>query len=674
MPLSVDQTLMKARKHLKYGALAEAEQLFRSILARFPKNKKAIEGINAVYRQQSSNTSQRAGPLQDQLQALIKLYNQGRLEEVIGKAEALITQFPKAFILYNILGAANAGLNKFDRAIENFTKALQIKPDYAEAYNNLGAALKDEGELDAAIESYTKALRFDPDLAEAHYNMGAALQGKDDLNAAMKSYGKALRIKPDYAEVHNNIGNLLQGKGDTDAAIESYARAIQFNPNYAEAHNNIGNVLQGKGETDAAKKSYTRALQFKPDYAEAHNNLGNVLLAKDDLDAAIDSYNKAIQFKPDYAEAHNNMGLALQDKYELDGAIESFTKALQIKSDYAETYRNITNVKKYKADDPLIANMSELLLNSNLSSSDQSHLSFALGKAMEDIGQYDKAFKFLSAGNSLRKSELSYDIDVDRKLFTLVKNTFQNDIPVLRTENCSFSLDEKTPVFIFGMPRSGTTLVEQILSSHSAVYGAGELEHLSTEIAKLGWSIAGVDEMKLNQLRKLYLARLSKLATAETYVTDKMPLNFIWIGFALSSLPKARFIHVQRDARATCWSLFKHYFTSRGNGYAYDLDDVVEYYKIYVELMSFWLAKFPDRIYDLNYETLTENQEAETRLLLKYVGLEWEDQCLDFHNNAREVRTASAIQVRQKMYKGSSQEWLKYKEHLTQFVQDLDGF
>jgi hypothetical protein len=224
------------------------------------------------------------------------------------------------------------------------------------------------------------------------------------------------------------------------------------------------------------------------------------------------------------------------------------------------------------------------------------------------------------------------------------------------------------------MPRSGTTLVEQILASHSQVHGAGELVLLGQSINSIDWEATQLSSNQLHSIHKSYFSGLAKIGVPEAYITDKMPANVWWIGFIIAAIPDASIIHVRRDARATCWSNFKQYFSGKGNGYAYDLQDVPEYYKMYVDLMAFWHNLYPDRIYDLEYEALTENTEAESRKLLRHVGLNWEDQCLEFHKTKRTVQTASVMQVRREMYQGSSNEWRKYEKHLGPMIESLRGF
>jgi len=674
MSLSVDQALRKAKRHANKGEADLAEQKYKSVLEKFPKNRRAIEGLKALQQPKAVKAATNSEPSQEQINRLIALYDQGKLQEALIQGEALAKQFPNAPFTPNLLGAVNAGLGRLEKAVASYTKALQIKPDYAEAHNNLGNTLSDLGKPEDAVASYNESLQIKPDYAEAHNNLGNALKALGKPEEAVASYNKALQIKPDYAEAHNNLGNALKALGKPEEAVPSLTKALQIKPDYAEAHYNLGSTLNYLGKPEEAVASYNKALQIKPDFAEAHNNLGNALKALGKPEEAVASYNKALQINPDYAEAHNNLGNTLSDLGKPEETVASYNRALQIKPDHAEAHRNLSVIKKYHDEDPQRHRMLELVERHDLSDKDRMHLNFALGKAYGDIGNHDKAFSYLLDGNRLRKEELKYEIASARALFAEIKSTFSEDVRILNVFKESEGTKDQQPIFILGMPRSGTTLVEQILASHSQVYGAGELGLLRQAVNAVKWNSARLSLEQLKSIRKSYLSGLTEIGASERYMTDKMPLNFLWIGFIFAATPEANIVHVKRDARATCWSNFKLYFSRRGNGFAYDLQDVAEYYKMYIDLMAFWHEKFPGRIYDLNYEALTEYQEDETRKLLENVGLNWEDQCLEFHKTKRAVQTASATQVRQKMYQGSSEEWRKYEKHLEPMIELLRGF
>ena len=564
-------------------------------------------------------------PPSEQLQPIINLYNQGQLQQALSESSQLLERFPNSVVLYNIAGACNAGLMQFDAAINNYKQALKIKPDYAHAYNNMGNTLSEKGDLEAAIENYKQALK----------------------------------IKPDYVQAYNNIGIALKDKGDLEAAIESYKQALKIKPNYAQAYNNMGIALKGKGDLSAAISSYKQALKIKPDYAQAFNNMGNALSEKGDLEVAIQSYKQALKIKPDYAEAYSNMGSALKDKGDLEAAIESYKQALKIKPDYAEVYRNLSNIHRYKEHDEYFLKMQSLCQSSSVSDEQRCHLNFALSKASEDLNEVGQSFNYLKIGNELRKKILSYDIKKDIELFSQLKKSY----PSIALQSVVESSDLK-PIFILGMPRSGTTLVEQIVSSHSEVTGAGELSYVSKFGGPTARGAIKPNAKMILDFRQRYIEALKKRSDVRSIVTDKMPQNFLYVGLIFSAFPDAKVIHVNRDPAATCWSNYKHYFIDKGLGYCYDLDDTVTYFGLYTDLMQFWLGHYGDRIYNINYDNLTMNQDDETRKLIEYLELEWENDCLSPQHNKRSVRTVSQQQVRQKVYQGSSQQWHKFEPYL----------
>ena len=300
MSLSVGKALRKAHSHAMAGELAAAEELYKQVLSKFPKNKKAIQGYQKLKTRVASKGLSNSESPQEQIQELINLYNQGQYEKVLDTAKLLISLFPKVITLHYIQGASYAALKRYDAAIDSYKQAIKIKPDFAEAYNNLGDALKDKGELDAAIDSYKQAIKIKPDFAEAYNNMGIALKDKGELDAAIDSYKQAIKIKPDFAEAYNNMGTSLQNVGELDAAIDNYKQAIKIKPDFAEAYNNMGTSLQNMGELDAAIDSHKQAIKIKPNYASAYNNIGIALKDKGELDAAIDNYKQALTIKPDY--------------------------------------------------------------------------------------------------------------------------------------------------------------------------------------------------------------------------------------------------------------------------------------------------------------------------------------------------------------------------------------
>ena len=534
-------------------------------------------------------------------------------------------------------------------------------------------ALYSNGQIEKAIEGVEALIKDYPNEALLHNISGAFYQAIGQLNESLDSFEKAITINSDYAEAHYNLGFTLQQLGQLEAAMKSYEQAIAIKHAYPNAHNNLGAILQELGQLDAAVESYEQAIAIKPDYADAYNNLGNALRGLGQMDAGVNCLKKAIAIKPDFAQAHNNLGVSFQEQSQVDDAVKQYEKAIALKPDYVSAHHHLSVLKKYTASDPHIAQMQSLLSTGNLSQSDQTHLCFALAKVNEDLGKQDEFFEFLHEGNRLRKEELNYSLDNSKILSSTVKKMFSS------TLSPSYEPSTIQPIFIVGMLRSGTSLAEQIIASHHAVYGAGELNTLANLIEPILNDHLAKDKYKLSEktflsIRQEYLEALSRFNVPENVITDKMPLNCQYIGFILSAFPEAKIVHMKRDARATCWSIYKHYFSSAGNGWAYNLDDLAGFYGIYSNIMDFWHQTFPDKIYDLCYEDLTTNQEEETRKLLEYCELDWDENCLNFHTSKRAVKTASALQVRQKMYQGSSEAWKKHEEYLQPLIKALSSY
>jgi tetratricopeptide (TPR) repeat protein len=635
--------------------------------------------------------------------------------KAIDQLQNAIQSFEKAVIIkpnftdaYYNLGLTFQELNMLEAAVKSYEKAIEIEPKYAIAHNNLGIVFKELGQIYESINSYQKAIVFQPEFPEAYNNLGNALKENDHLDKAISSYEKAISLAPNFSDAYNNIGIILSNQGKADEAIKFYKKALDIEPNYSEFHNNLGNALKENGQLDEAIMSYKAAITNQFDYADAHYNLGLILHRLQRLDGAVSSYKTAITFEPDYADAHYNLGILFHDtgrlemaiesiktaikinpenadthKYlgntfqsngQIDEAIKCYEKALSINPFHADAHRNLSTIKNYSHGDDQITLMEEILQDGSLTKSDQIYLDFALAKANEDLEKKDDLFKVLNEGNRLRQEELNYSLKKDLDEHSNLKKLI-NINPSNSNKSVSFKPSKIQPIFIVGMPRSGTSLVEQIISSHQKTYGAGELSTLNNLIMPIvndciiqDKKVSDDDYLKI---RNEYLGHISRLNAPETIITDKMPTNFRYIGFILKAFPEAKIINLNRDSRAVCWSIYKSFFPGKGLGWAFNMEDLAGYYNSYSDLMSFWHQLFPKKIYDICYEDLTINQEPETRKLLEYCELDWDDNCLNFHTNKRAVKTTSSLQVRKKMYQGSSEVWKKYESYLKPLISNL---
>ena len=463
------------------------------------------------------------------------------------------------------------------------------------------------------------------------------------------------------------LGHMEQVELTSRELLRHYPRSVLL-------LNFLGIALQRQGKLSQAVEVLDKAIELKSDVVDSHSNRGIALKELGRAEGALASYDRAIELQPDFPEAHFNRGNVLLGLGRFDEAAESYEQAIAIRQDFSEAHRSLSTLKHYTPDDAQVDLMERLFAAANTSDADRMELGFALAKAHEDLGDIDTSFDFLTEGNDLRKQVQHYDIEDDRKLFAEIKSLFSaaGPSPVAAQQSTS----PIRPVFIVGMLRSGTSLVEQILASHSQVHGAGELDAMTRLASPLlsdlieqqdSMQLRGLPDADSDELRNAYLDTLGELGVTERIITDKMPLNFRWIGFILSALPDAKIIHLNRDPMATCWSVYKHYFPDPCL-FAYDLEDLAKFYRLYVDLMAFWRERYRDSIYDLDYERLTENQESETRELLAFCDLGWEDRCIDFHETARQVRTMSAAQVRKQLYKGSSEAWKKFEHRLQPLI------
>ena len=592
----------------------------------------------------------------------VTLQELGRLEEAEASLRQAIAMKPDYAKAHNNLANTLKQLGRLEEAEASLKQAIALKPDYADAHRNLGKTLQELGRLDGAEASYRQAIILKPDYAEAHSNLGNTLQELGRLDEAEASYRQAIILKPDYAEAHSNLGNTLQELGRLDEAEAGHRQAIALNPDLAEAHSNLGVTLQELGRLDEAEASYRQAIILKPDYAEAHSNLGTTLKKVGSLDEAEAGHRQAIALNPDYAVGHNNLGVTLQELGRLDEAEASYRQAIIIKPDYAEAHSNLAGIKKFLSRDEQFLQMQELYEDLAISEQNRCHICFALAKACEDLRHFARAFRLYEEGNALRKKQLGYDKVQDQKLFEKLKTNFSR----IAAHNFEPEIvaAEPIPVFILGVPRSGTSLVEQIISSHPLVTGAGELPFVSQFGGSFAVGQAPVNAEALTTFRETYLTALSQRSEGEAIVTDKMPLNFRFVGLISAALPEAKIIHVSRDPAAVCWANYRQYFSDDSMRYCYSLDDILHYHRLYEDLMKFWHKALPNTVYDLHYEALTEHQEDETRKLIAHLGLVWDDACLSPQDNKRGVSTASNVQVRQKVYQGSSQKWKRYRPYL----------
>ncbi|MBF0448602.1 MAG: tetratricopeptide repeat protein [Magnetococcales bacterium] len=577
-------------------------------------------------------------------------------------------------------GVQHHQAQRLDESVACYREALALQPDLVTAWCNLSFILRSQGQLQEAAAGYKKALSLKSDLPGVHYNLGNIFQDLEQWSEAATCFKNTIFLKPDHAKAHYNLGNVYHKQKMLDEAVNCYNRAIDLNPDYALALCNLGVVFGEQDKFDLAIACHKKALTLMPDHVEAHFNLGRSLKEQGRLEEAIACQKQAIALSPNHAQAHCNMAAALKEKGELDEAIASFDNALLHHPDFAEAHYSRALAKKFSEPSELQP-MIDLLekqqtLEEEEREKDSCLLHFALGKAYADLKQNTEAFSHFLKGNQLNRKTFQHDIADDKRDFERIRRVFDASFFEQRS---GYGLEDETPIFILGMPRSGSTLIEQILSSHPDVYGAGELNFIrqsvqdrvgSHMLSFMPKKIARLQPEAFQEMGREYIAKLREISPKSRFITDKMPHNFLNVGIIRLMLPKAKIIHSVRSPEDTCLSIFRLKFLGVHN-YAYDLTELGQYYRLYAEMMAHWHRVLPGVIYDVNYEQLTANQEEETRKLLQFCQLEWDDNCLNFHQTVRAVKTASNVQVRQPMYRSSVAGWRKFEKELQPLIEAL---
>ncbi len=693
-PPAVGETMKRAVAAYQGGRLREADDLARAILCVKADCFDALHLIAVISTQQRRFDEALAS--YDRVLALRPdhadaLCNRGatlhelqRFDEALASYDrALALQPDQVGALYN-RGITLHELQRFDEALASYDRALALQPDHAGALYNRGITLHELERFDEALASYDRALALQPDQVGALRNRGNALQQLKRFDEALASYDRALALQPDHAGALNNRGNALHALKRFDEALASYDRALALQPDQAEAFSNRGVTLHALKRFDEALASYDRALALQPDHAGALYNRGDTLYERGDLHAALAHYRRALSLKPELADAYNNMGNVLEELGQLQEAQSAYREALRLDPNSTIAHVNLAVAKTFKPGDAHLAAMAALAAKTEgLSTTDRMRLDFALGKAYADLEDHARAFRHLAAGNAAKRATIAYDEQATIALFDRIAAVFTPELIAAKSDGGDPSA---LPIFVLGMPRSGTTLVEQIIASHPAVHGAGELQLFSDVVRSVrgpdGKSlfypefVAALDAGALQRIGARYAAMLRELAAdhgapSAERVTNKTPSNYYCAGLIHLALPNAKIIHIIRDPLDTCMSCFSKLFTEEQN-HTYDLGELGRYYRRYERLMAHWRRVLPvGRILDVRYEDVVADLERQARRIIAHCGLPWDERCLSFHETDRPVRTASSTQVRQPIYTSAIGRWRAYAEHIAPLLNGL---
>ncbi len=604
----------------------------------------------------------------------LALHRQGDLSAARGAYEQILAADPENFEALHHLGilllqAGDAGkaLELLRRAAARGGNCAAVHADLATAMATALAVLRRH---DEAIACYEDALAIAPELAEAHYGLGTVMLALARLDEANACFQRALAIDADYVEAHGALAASWRAAGRNAEAIARYQKELAIDPEYAEAQFGLATALAAARRFEEAIRHYRQAISLDPGYAEAYNGLGLALDAQNDHTEALASFAQALAIRPDYAEAHANRGMVLQIAGDIAEARRAFARACDLEPRRPGHYFALANAAAMREGDPYLAAMTGLARElPSLSLPEQIQLHFALGKALCDVGDRAAAFEHLARGNALKRSQISYDEASTLILFDRIRDVFT---PQLLREKAGHGHPSAAPVFIVGMPRSGSTLVEQILASHPCVFAAGERDELRSAVRRAGAdggespfpeAVRGLSGQRLYALGASYLEQIGALAARAgddampERITDKTLMHFNLLGLIRLVLPNAHIIHIRRNPIDTCLSCYSKLFDDE-LPFAYDLGELGGYYGAYDALMKYWRAVLPEGwVLDVSYEALIGDFEAQARRIVAHCGLGWDDACLAFHETRRPIRTASATQVRQPLYRSSVEPW-----------------
>ena len=505
------------------------------------------------------------------------------------------------------------------------------------------------GNLVKANNITKKLIKSNPNQPFLYNLMGLILTSQKKINEAVEFYKKGLKIDPKYAMIYNNLGLIyfnLKSTNDIQKAENFYKKAIELNKEIPEPHTNLGNLYNFTGKSNEAIECHKKAIKINPKHPYPYLNLANVYVAVGDFNDAKKNLLEAIKINPNFFYAH----------------------------------RLLSRIIKYKDESGHLKDLKELYKNININDAENKmHISFALGKAFEDIKKFSESFNFYNEANAIFRKKIVFSSYNENQKFQEIKNTYNEDLfSKFKNSGCQNS----SPIFILGMPRSGTTLIEQILSNHSDVFGADEIGFIPDIISKnfkhhsLRLIFNDDNIFNINQFKEIgeeYINSINRISNNSKKVTDKLPINFLFIGFIKLILPNAKIIHCYRNPKDNILSIFKNHFPGGQINFAYNLAEITEYYNLYKDLMKHWNKLLPNFIFDIQYENLIFDTKNQIIRLLNFCKLDWQKSCLEFYNNKRTIKTASDTQARSKIYNTSIDSWKNYDKFLNKYFSKLEN-
>ena len=604
----------------------------------------------------------------DDLRGAVAAFRAGKLDE----AEALCGRISDDHIDYvaslQLLAAIAGRRRETRRGIELMERAIALRPDSADAYIELAKLQRLDGLVAEPIAALGRAIALKPDFAAAQTDLGLIHMQENTFAEAMNCFQRAVELAPDLTVAHFNLGVALESSCRNDEAIAAYRRAIELSPDFAEAHLRLGDLMTFEGDRASAIEHFRVAADLRPDTPLALIGEAKILIEERQEAAALTFMRRATERFPKNSQLRALLGAILMRLGKFDDAATELDLSLALNRRQSAAYHALVHVKKLaERDRPLMAQMEWAISQQKLADDERADLHFALGKGYDDLREFESAIGHFDRGNALKRRRLRFD----RALYgALVDGAIAKFDCAFFARNAALASESEMPVLILGMPRSGTTLVEQIVSNHPDVEAGGELAFWGEGATTFRANAADqVDPDWVQSTARDYIAELRRIAPNAQRVTDKAPSNFLFLGLIHVVFPRAQVIHCRRHPVDTCLSIYFQSFASRMD-YAYDREDLVACYGHYRRLMAHWRATLPPRcLLEVDYEELVADREAAVRAIVHHCGLRWDDACLHSERNPGAVRTASVWQARQPVYNNSVERWRHYEPWLGAFRQ-----
>ncbi|MGK0500541.1 MAG: tetratricopeptide (TPR) repeat protein [Oceanicoccus sp.] len=641
----------------------------------------------------------------------LTLINKGQLQQAADLCQRALQRSPEDVNMTALLGAVMLQASNYPAAEKHLRQAIDLAPSFAKPHEDLGILLVNLKRETEAIPLLQKAVRLDPSLELAYFNLGKALASNGKGTDADKAFEAAFELSPERKLMAMAAEHHRHGKADQ--AEQLYRQVLQKNPDNVDAMRMLAILACASSHFDDAERLLRKAIAIAPDFLGAYLDLGKILKDTDRLEEAIDCFRKgvaiapndfqpqlqlasslpaaalneesvsvhqrALQIKPNHPGALLGLGHALKTCGRQEEGIAAYQQCIKVKPNNGEIWWSLANLKTYSFSDEEITEMEQRVRTEGLDSSAEVNFLFALGKAFEDREDYDKSWQYYEEGNSKQRMNVGYDPVLTEIQNNDIIEVFDKDFFASRKNTGN---PDPSPIFILGLPRSGSTLLEQILASHSMVEGTSELPYLGRIASSMNRNRADgvnypqamleLDDKHLSKLGDAYMQR-AKMHRVEgkPFFIDKMPNNFPNVGLLHAMLPNAKIIDARRHPLDSCFGNFKQLY-AKGQNFTYDLSDIGEYFLEYHRLMDHWNEVLPGQVLRCQYEDTVNDLEGQVKRILRFCGLPWEDACLNFHQSDRIVRTASSEQVRQPIYNKSIGTWRRFESGLEELVNVLE--